>query len=90
MNDNERIGNIQKALNLEQLGNATDGYRLDAGARHPKLTNNQAFNAFMDDGLFQPALDNVRRSRRADNDEYLDVIRVLEFAATRRLAIMML
>lgn len=90
MNDSERIGQIQQAVTMEQLEQATQGYRQQAMAAHPALQHNQAFQGFLDEGQFLRALDNVRRARLSDGDEYLDVIRVLQFAATRQLAIKML
>jgi hypothetical protein len=89
MNDSERIGTIQKAVNNEQLDNAMQGYKSSAIAAHPKLANNKDFDSSMESGQFNRALQAVRSVRRQDEEEYFDVIRVLEFAATRQLAIKM-
>jgi len=89
MTDSERIGEIQKAINNEQLDNAMRGYSSHAAEAHPKLKNHDDFNAFMESGQFHRALQYVRSARQKDEDQYFDVIRVLEFAATRQLAIKM-
>ena len=89
MNDSERIGKIQKAVNNEQLDNAMQGYKLAAIAAHPKLEGNKDFDSCMDSGQFTRALQAVKSVRRQNEEEYFDVIRVLEFAATRQLAIKM-
>ena len=90
MKDDDRIIRIQKAISDEQLDDAMAGCSRQAITEHPALRNNLAFKTSMDAGQFLRALEQVRRARQADGDEYRDVIRVLEFAATRRLAIMML
>jgi hypothetical protein len=89
MDDNERISRIQKANSNEQLDNSMDGYLLEAIAAHPKLGNNKDFNSAMETGQFFRALEHVRRAREPDEDKYSDVIRMLEFATTRQLAIKM-
>ena len=89
MNDYDRISAIQKAVNNEQLDKAMEGYGQQAATAHPALQLNKDFNAALGSGQFMTALDHVRRARRADGEEYFGVIRVLEFAAGRRLAIMM-
>jgi hypothetical protein len=89
MNDSERIGQIQKAVNNEQLDNAMRGYKLAVIAAHPKLGSNKDFDSYMESGQFNRALQAVKSVRKQDEAEYFDVIRVLEFAATRQLAIKM-
>jgi hypothetical protein len=89
MNDSERIGEIQKALNNEQLDNAMRGYSSHAATTHPKLKSHDDFNTYLESGQFHRALQYVRSARAKDEDQYFDVIRVLEFAATRQLAIKM-
>lgn len=90
MDSQSRIGMIQRSTTSEQLLDATVGYAEDAIARHPALRDNAGFLAALATGRFLTALGHIRRARLGDADEYLDVIRVLEFAATRALAIMML
>lgn len=76
-------------MNNEQLDKAMEGYGQEASTRHPALQKNADFKASIDAGQFLHALGHVRRAREVDGDKYLDVIRVLEFAATRELAIKM-
>lgn len=90
MKDDDRISRIQKAISDEQLDEAMAGCSQQAITAHPALQNNLEFKTSMDTGQFLRALEQIRHARKADADEYRDVIRVLEFAATRRLAIMML
>ncbi len=90
MGTESRIGKIQQAATSEQLLDATIGYGDEAIARHPALRDNAGFLAALTGGKFLNALGCIRRARLKDDDEYLDVIRVLEFAATRALTIMML
>jgi len=85
-----RIGMIQRSTTSEQLLDATVGYGEEAIAIHPALRDNVGFLTALASGKFLNALGHIRRARLADQDEYLDVIRVLEFAATRALTIMML
>ena len=85
-----RIGKIQKSTTTEELLDATVGYGDEAIARHPALRDNAGFLAALSSGKYLNALGFIRRARLKDDDEYLDVIRVLEFAATRALTIMML
>ena len=89
MNDYDRITQIQKATTNEQLDDAMRDYRQQAVTAHIKLQDNVDFNASMEAGEFLRALESVRHARLPDEDEYFDVIRVLEFAETRRLYIKM-
>lgn len=89
MNDYDRITQIQKATTNEQLDDAMRDYRQQAVTAHIKLQDNVDFNASMEAGEFLRALESVRHARLPDQDEYFDVIRVLEFAETRRLYIKM-
>jgi hypothetical protein len=89
MSSQSRIGRIQRATSNEQLLHATGGYEDEAIAAHPGLGEHPGFAKSLIEGKFLSALGYVRRARDRDNDDYLDVIRVLEFAATRALAIMM-
>jgi hypothetical protein len=90
MGAKSRIGMIQRSTTSEQLLDATVGYAEEAIATHPALRENQGFLGALASGKFLMALGHIRRARLGDEDEYQDVIRVLEFAATRALAIMML
>jgi hypothetical protein len=85
----DRISRIQKSTNNEQLDKAMDGFALESNANHPALQTNAGFASSMSAGQFLHALGHVRRARLTDDDKYLDVIRVLEFASTRELAIKM-
>jgi hypothetical protein len=89
MNDFDRISGIQKAHSDEQLDIAMTGYAQQAATLHPALQLNQAFNNALEAGQFMRALEIIRQARRVDGEEYFGVIRVLEFAAERRIAIMM-
>lgn len=89
MNDRDRIDAIQKSANDEQLDKAMGGFRGEAVAAHPALQNNDDFKRLLETGQYMRALEEVRRVRGLDYDLYLDVIRVLQFAVSRRLAIMM-
>ena len=89
MNDSDRIEAIQKSANAEQLDKAMNGFRAQAIAAHPALQHNEDFRRWLDTGQYMRALAEIRRAREADADAYLDVIRVLQFAEGRRLAIMM-
>ena len=90
MGTQSRIGMIQESTTTEQLLTATVGYGEEAIAKHPALRENAGFLTALTSGKFLNALGHIRRARLRDQDEYLDVIRVLEFAATRALTIMML
>jgi hypothetical protein len=83
------INAIQKAGNDEQLDKVMDGFRDQAVAAHSALQHNEDFGRLLATGQYMRALEQVRRAREPDADAYLDVIRVLQFAAGRRLAIMM-
>ena len=89
MNDRDRINAIQKSANDEQLDKAMDGFRDQTIAAHPALQHNEDFRRLLETGQYMRALEQVRRAREPDEDVYLDVIRVLQFAVSRRLAIMM-
>jgi len=85
MNEFDRIAKIQKAIDDEQLDHAMEGYADQAATAHPALQLNHDFNDALEAGYFMRALECVRTARKVDGDEYLDVIRVLECAATKRL-----
>ncbi len=87
--DYERITAIQKSVTNEELLSAMSGYLEQALAHYPVLQANQEFSNALGTSQFMRALHIIRRSRQADENEYFDLIRVLEFAESRRLAIMM-
>jgi hypothetical protein len=89
MKDDDRIAAIQKAANDEQLDKAMKGFLDHAVAAHPALRQQENFSRLLDTGQYMRALEQVRHAREQDQDAYLDVIRVLQFAEGRRLAIMM-
>ena len=89
MKDSQRIDAIQKSANDEELDKAMNGFRAETFAAHPALQHNADYQHSLDAGQYMRALDHVRRARDPDGETYLDVIRVLQFAASRRLAIMM-
>jgi hypothetical protein len=89
VNDRDRINAIQKSENDEQLDRVMNGYREEAIGVHPKLAQNNEFRKLLDSGQYMRALDEVRHAREPDEEAYFDVIRMLQFAAGRRLAIMM-
>ena len=89
MNDSDRIEAIQKSTNNEQLDKAMHGYLDQAVAAHPALLQHENVSRLLDTGQYMRVLEQIRHARERDQDAYLDVIRVLQFAEGRRLAIMM-
>lgn len=87
MNDDQRIDRIQQARTLEELEQATDGYRLQVIAAYPSLEGNKAFSASMNHGQFFHALGDVKRAARGQGNQYRDVIRVLEHASHKQMSL---
>ena len=89
MNHSQRIDAIVKSANDEELDKAMASFRAETLAAHPALQRNADYQHSLETGQYMRALNHVRRAREPDGETYLDVIRVLQFAVTRRLAIMM-
>lgn len=87
--DYERITAIQKSLTTDELSRAMSGYVEELMTSYPALQTNQEFLNALETSQFMRALHVIRRSRQTDENEYFDLIRVLEFAESRRLAIWM-
>lgn len=90
MDDRIRIDTIVHSADDAQLNQAMDGYRDDSVTLHPELGHNEDFGRLMENRQYMRALEIVRQARGLDTNLYADVIRVLQFAVSRRLAIMML
>ena len=86
MNDQQRIGFIERARTKDDLCRAVIGYKDQVISEHPALRIHKSFNDYMENGRFFQALSDVRRVSRAEANKYLDVIMVLESAAKKELS----
>ncbi|MES2354384.1 MAG: hypothetical protein V4568_08260 [Pseudomonadota bacterium] len=85
--DEQLITSIQQAQTDQELDQLTDRYREYVLTAYPTFRMHYGFSEDLHEGRYSRALDDVKRAAIGRGDRYQDVIRVLELAVEKHLAL---